>query len=56
MKVESIAEFLDHHLGVLAVFDNAQVHVLQVSVEVLVAPETLYQHSGALKVSSVSFF
>ena len=51
MKVQSITEFLDHHLGVLTVLHNAQVHVLQVGVEILVTPQTLYQDGSALDFS-----
>ena len=50
MKVESIREVFDHHLWVLAVLHNPEIHLLQVGVEVLVAPEALYQETGALQV------
>lgn len=49
MKVESVREVFDHHLRVLAVLDNPEVHLLQVGVEILVAPETLDQDTGALE-------
>ena len=49
VKVESVREVFDHHLRVLAVLDNAEVHLLQVGVEILVAPETLDKDTGALE-------